>query len=73
MTPFQRFFKNLAIAERANLREEALRTQIQTDPHSPGVYRVNGPLSNMSEFYAAYDVKPGDKLYREESDRVKIW
>lgn len=73
MTPIQRFFKNLAIAERVNIREEALRTQIQTDPHSPGIYRVNGPLSNMPEFYAAYGVKPGDKLYREESDRVKIW
>lgn len=73
MTPFQRFFKNLAIAERVNIREEALRTQIQTDPHSPGIYRVNGPLSNMTEFYEAFDVKPGDGLYREESDRVKIW
>lgn len=73
MTPFQRFFKNLAIAERVNIREEALRTQIQTDPHSPGIYRVNGPLSNMAEFYEAFDVKPGDGLYREEPDRVKIW
>jgi putative endopeptidase len=73
MKPFQRFFKNLAIAERVNIREEALRTQIQTDPHSPGIYRVNGPLSNMTEFYEAFDVKSGDGLYREEPDRVKIW
>jgi putative endopeptidase len=73
MKPFQRFFKNLAIAERVNIREEALRTQIQTDPQSPGIYRVNGPLSNMTEFYEAFDVKSGDGLYREEPDRVKIW
>lgn len=67
------FFVGYAITERAAVREEALRTQIQTDPHSPSVYRVNGPLSNMTEFYEAYGVKPGDRLYREEDDRVKIW
>ena len=67
------FFVGYAISEQGVAREEALRTQVQTDPHSPSIYRVNGPLSNMMEFYAAYDLKPGDKLYREESDRVKIW
>lgn len=69
----QKFFTNYAITERANNREEVMRLLIQTDPHSPSIYRVNGPFSNMVEFYEAFDVKPGDKLYREESDRVKIW
>jgi putative endopeptidase len=69
----QAFFAGYAASECDILREEALRTRIQTDPHSPSIYRVNGPLSNMAEFYEAFDVKPGDKLYREESDRVKIW
>jgi putative endopeptidase len=69
----QKFFVGYAVTERSSYREEAVRTQIQTDPHSPSICRVNGPLSNMTEFYGAFDVKPGDKLYREESDRVKIW
>lgn len=69
----QVFFTGYAISERAYEREEALRLQIQTDPHSPSIYRVNGPLSNMVEFYKAFDAKPGDNLYREEGDRVKIW
>ena len=67
------FFVGYAISEQGYAREEALRTQIQTDPHSPSIYRVNGPVSNMVEFYQAYDVKPGDMLYREDGDRVKIW
>jgi putative endopeptidase len=69
----QTFFTNYAVTERGQSREEALRLQIQTDPHSPSIYRVNGPLSNMTEFYGAFDAKPGDALYREETDRVKIW
>lgn len=69
----QQFFTNYAVTERGHIREEALRVRIQTDPHSPSIYRVNGPLSNMPEFYEAFDVKTGDKLYREESDRVNIW
>jgi putative endopeptidase len=69
----QKFFVGYAITERANIREESIRTRIQTDPHSPGIFRVNGVICNMVEFYKAYDVKSGDALYREESDRVKIW
>ena len=72
-TPYQKFFINYAITECINMREEALRLQVQTNPHSPAPYRVNGPLSDMIEFYEAFDVKKGDALWREEGDRVKIW
>jgi predicted metalloendopeptidase len=72
-TPYQKFFINYAITECINMREEALRLQVQTNPHSPAPYRVNGPLSDMVEFYEAFDVKKGDALWREEGDRVKIW
>jgi putative endopeptidase len=47
--------------------------RLQIDPHSPGEFRVNGPLSNLPEFYGAFSVKQGDKLWREEGDRVSIW
>ncbi|MNI99034.1 Neutral endopeptidase [compost metagenome] len=50
-----------------------MRTRIQTDPHSPEHFRVNGPLSHMTEFYNAFGVKPGDKMYKPEAERVKIW
>jgi putative endopeptidase len=73
LTPEQRFFMSWATVWRAKYREESLRTQILTNPHAPGMYRANGPLSNMESFYKAFGVKPGDKLYREEKDRVKIW
>ena len=72
-TPFERFFISYAITERSVAREEALRTQVQTDPHTPAPYRVNGPLPNMDEFYEAFDCKPGDALWRDPKDRVKIW
>ena len=70
---YHRFFENYAVTERGHVREENARLRIQTDPHSPSLYRVNGPLSNMVAFYNAFDVKPGDALYRDESDRVSIW
>jgi putative endopeptidase len=47
--------------------------RISADPHSPEMFRVNGPLSHMPEFYQAFGVKPGDKMYKEEADRVKVW
>ena len=72
-TPDQRFFLSFAQVWRIKDRDETMRLRINTDPHSPEVARVNGPLSNMPEFYKAFNVKPGDKLYREEKDRVKVW
>jgi len=69
----QRFFMGFAQIWRFKERDEALRNQLLTDAHSPGMYRAFVPLTNLDEFYAAFDVKPGDKLYRAPSDRVKIW
>ncbi|WP_207421741.1 M13 family metallopeptidase [Desertivirga brevis] len=72
-TPDQRFFLSFAQVWRIKNRDERLRMRISNDPHSPEEFRVNGPLSNMPEFYRAFNIKPGDKMYRNESDRVKIW
>jgi len=72
-TPEQRFFFGLALFERENRRPEAEKTQVLTDPHSPGLFRINGPASNLPEFYKAFGVEKGDKLYRELKDRAKIW
>lgn len=72
-TPDQRFFLSYAQVWRIKNRDERLRMRITTDPHSPEMFRVNGPLSNMPEFYKAFNVKPGDKMYLPESDRVKVW
>lgn len=73
LTAEQRFFISWATIWRAKYREEALRTQILTNVHSPAMYRSNGAPSNMPEFYEAFGVRTGDKLYREPADRVKIW
>jgi len=72
-TPNQRFFLGFAQIWRANQRPEALRQQIQTDPHSPGQYRTNGPLMNMPEFYEAFGCKDGNKMVRATADRSRIW
>jgi putative endopeptidase len=69
----QRFFLSWAQTYRENIREEALRADLTSDSHSPDAFRVNGVVRNMDAWYAAFDVKPGDKLYLAPADRVHIW
>lgn len=72
-TQEQRFFLSWGTVWREKVRDESLRTQIQTDPHTPGRYRANGPMENLDAFYAAFNVKEGDALWKPDSLRVKIW
>ncbi len=69
----QRFFLGWAQVWRTRMRDDALRQRLLTDPHSPGSYRAFVPLTNLQAFYDAWDVKPGDKMYRPPEERVKIW
>lgn len=69
----QRFFMGHAQAWRSKYREDRLRTQILSDPHSPAQYRVNGPLVNVEAFYKAFGVDKGDGMYVEPEKRVVIW
>jgi len=73
LTGDQRVFLGWAQVWRQKIRDEALRQQVVTDPHSPALYRVNGTIRNIEGWYTAFDVKPGDKLYVEPDQRVKIW
>ena len=72
-TGAQRVFIGYAQGWRGKSRDEALRVQINTDPHSPRQYRVNGVVRNIPEFYEAFDVAETDTLYLAPEDRVKIW
>ena len=69
----QRFFIGYAQAWRTNDREAALRQQLLSDSHSPGMYRANVPVANIDAFQKAFDVKPGDNMYRAPGERVRIW
>jgi putative endopeptidase len=72
-TPDQRFFLSIARIWRVKTRDAFLRTYLNTNPHSPAMWRVNGPLMNFAPFYKAFNIQPGDKNYKAEGDRVKIW
>ncbi|WOH39014.1 M13-type metalloendopeptidase [Thalassotalea fonticola] len=73
LTGDQRFFMGYSQIWRQKHTEKAARERLATDSHSPGHYRALGSLSNMDEFYQAYDVKEGDKMYLAPEKRVKIW
>ncbi|CAN5270056.1 M13 family metallopeptidase [soil metagenome] len=72
-TPDQRFFISYAQIWRSKQKDEILRQQVNTNPHSPAIWRVNGPLMNFDPFYAAFNVQPGDKMYKADSSKIKIW
>ncbi len=69
----QRFFLGIGQAWKFKATDEAMRNRVQTDPHSPPEFRVNGPLPNMPEFIAAFDVQETDGMYLPPEQRVKIW
>lgn len=72
-TAEQRFFMSWATIWRIKMRDETLRTRLKTDPHAPGYYRANVPLSNFKPFYEAFGVKEGDGMYRTAEERAAIW
>ncbi len=69
----QRFFISVAQVWRSKRKDEVLRQGINTDPHSPPMYRVLGPLMNFTPFYTAFNVEEGDKMWKPEKDRIRIW
>lgn len=72
-TPAQRFFISYAQLWKINYTEEELKNRLENDSHSPGMYRVNGPLMNCPEFFAAFDVQTSDKMRNDEAKISKIW
>lgn len=72
-TPEQRFFLGFAQIWRSVQRDEDLRLQVNTNPHSPARYRVNGPLSNLVEFQKAFDIPDASPMVRSGDKKVNIW
>ena len=72
-TADQRFFISVAKIWRVKMKDAFLRYWINNNPHSPPLWRVNGPLMNTPNFYKAFHVQPGDKMFLAEKDRIKIW
>jgi predicted metalloendopeptidase len=73
LTGDQRFFFGWVQQWRGKMRDDALRQQVLTNPHAPEMYRANGPLRNVPDFYATFDVKPEDKMFLAPEQRAKIW
>lgn len=72
-TPEQRLFLSLAQVWRQNIRDEELMRRLREDVHSPGKFRVNGPMMNMASFYNAFNIEEGDALWLPVEQRAKIW
>ena len=72
-TPQQRFFLNYAKIWRCNTRKKEILNRLVTDPHSPPEFRVNGVLTNLEEFYQAFNIKEGDKLWKPKTEIISIW
>jgi putative endopeptidase len=72
-TPDQRFFISIARIWRVKTTDAFMRTYVNTNPHSPAKWRVNAPLMNFTPFYKAFNVQPGDKMYKPESERITVW
>ena len=73
LTPLQRYFLGYALGWLYTVRQEELANRVLTDVHSPAKFRVNGPFPNVPEFYEAFNVKPGNKMYLPDSLRVRLW
>jgi putative endopeptidase len=73
LTPVQRFFLGYALGWLGQTRKEALSSQILTNEHAPGFMRVNGPFTDVPEFYDAFHIKKGDKMWLDTNKRVTIW
>ncbi len=73
LTGDQRYYMGWAQVWAGKMRDDALRQQVMTNPHAPEMYRANAPVRNVPEFYAAFEVKDGDKLFLPPDERVKIW
>jgi putative endopeptidase len=73
LTGDQRFFLAYAQVWQSKIREDALVSQLKSDPHSPAEFRVNGVVRNHDAWYEAFDVQPGDSLYLPPEERVRIW
>lgn len=73
LTGDQRFYTGWAQVWAGKMRDDMLRQMVMTNPHSPEQYRANTPVRNIPEFYAAFDVKEGDKLYLPPAERAKVW